>query len=79
MTNEAAIRSLLHILRCKCRNELNLRCKIWHIALDDDVGQNMDILILGENESFAEVTIEILFVLVEMVHYAQELEFEEFV
>ena len=39
----------------------------------------MDILILGENESFAEVAIEILFVLVEMVHYAQELEFEEFV
>ena len=71
MTNLAAILSFLHIFRRKSCYQLNLRRQIWYSSLDHDVGENVDVLILSQDDvEMVPILGEILLIFLEVVHYA---------
>ena len=71
MTNLAAILSFLHIFRRKGCYQLNLRRQIWYSSLDHDIGENVDVLILSQDDiEMVPILGEILLISLEVVHYA---------
>lgn len=71
MTNLAAILSFLHIFRRKSCYQLNLRRQIWYSSLDHDVGENVDVLVLSQDDiEMVPILGEILLIFLEVVHYA---------
>lgn len=71
MTNLAAILSFLHVFRRKSCYQLNLRRQIWYSSLDHDIGENVDVLILSQDDiEMVPILGEILLIFLEVVHYA---------
>jgi len=70
MTNLATILSFLHIFRRKSCYQLNLRRQIWYSSLDHNIGENINVLILSQdNIEIASILFEIISIFIEVIHY----------